>query len=74
MISFEIRNALTRLKRRQILNGEEIIAACNVYKKVPLENIKGIKANMGIHFMQVILSTVLQNLQNLIFFCVLPCF
>jgi predicted nucleic acid-binding protein len=36
MVPFEIGNALTRLKRRQILNDEEIIEAYNVYKKIPL--------------------------------------
>ncbi|MDR0784562.1 MAG: type II toxin-antitoxin system VapC family toxin [Treponema sp.] len=36
MISFEIGNALTRLKRRQILNDEEIIKAYNVYKEIPV--------------------------------------
>jgi predicted nucleic acid-binding protein len=36
MVSFEIGNALTRLKRRQILNDEEIVEAYNVYKKIPL--------------------------------------
>jgi hypothetical protein len=36
MIPFEIGNALTRLKRRQILNDEEIIEAYNAYQKIPL--------------------------------------
>jgi predicted nucleic acid-binding protein len=33
MIHFEIGNALTRLKRRQILSNEEIIEAYNVIKE-----------------------------------------
>jgi predicted nucleic acid-binding protein len=36
MIPFEIGNALTRLKRRHILNDEKVIEAYSVYKKIPL--------------------------------------
>jgi predicted nucleic acid-binding protein len=36
MIPFEIGNALTRLKRRHILNEKEIVEAYTVYRKIPL--------------------------------------
>jgi predicted nucleic acid-binding protein len=36
MVLFEIGNALTRLKRRHILNDEKVIEAYNVYKHIPL--------------------------------------
>jgi predicted nucleic acid-binding protein len=40
MVPFEIGNALTRLKRRHILNNEEVIEAYNVYKNIPLRFIE----------------------------------
>jgi len=36
MLPYEIGNALTRLKRRQILNEKQIIAVYNDFKKIPL--------------------------------------
>jgi len=36
MLPYEIGNALTRLKRRQILNDKQIIAVYNDFKKIPL--------------------------------------
>jgi predicted nucleic acid-binding protein len=36
VLPYEIGNALTRLKKRQILNEKQIIAAYNDFKKIPL--------------------------------------
>jgi predicted nucleic acid-binding protein len=36
VVPFEIGNALTRLKRRHILNDEKVIEAYTVYKHIPL--------------------------------------
>jgi predicted nucleic acid-binding protein len=36
MLPYEIGNALTRLKRRQILNEKQILTAYNDFKKIPL--------------------------------------
>jgi predicted nucleic acid-binding protein len=36
VLPYEIGNALTRLKRRQILNDKQIIAAYNEFLKIPL--------------------------------------
>jgi predicted nucleic acid-binding protein len=36
MLPYEIGNALTRLKRRNILNEKQIIAAYNDFQKIPL--------------------------------------
>jgi predicted nucleic acid-binding protein len=40
MIPFEIGNALTRLKRKRILNDKKIIEAYSVYKEIPLKLVK----------------------------------
>ena len=36
MLPYEIGNALTRLKRRKILNEKQIVEAYNDFKKIPL--------------------------------------
>jgi predicted nucleic acid-binding protein len=36
VLPYEIGNALTRLKKRQILNEKQILAAYNEFKKIPL--------------------------------------
>jgi predicted nucleic acid-binding protein len=36
ILPYEIGNALSRLKKRQILNDKEIIAAYNDFRKIPL--------------------------------------
>jgi predicted nucleic acid-binding protein len=36
ILPYEIGNALTRLKKRQILNEKQVVAAYNDFKKIPL--------------------------------------
>ena len=36
ILPYEIGNALTRLKKRQVLNNEEVIIIYNDFKKIPL--------------------------------------
>ena len=56
MLPYEIGNALTRLKRRQILSGKQIITAYNDFKRIPLrllevdiENALRIACNFSIY-------------------------
>jgi predicted nucleic acid-binding protein len=40
MITYEIGNALSRLKKRRILDGDGVVEAYNVYKQIPLRMVE----------------------------------